>query len=100
MFWCIAMSEKSELLRPEDVVTVSNPSVHITIPHPTFRVSELAASLLFRLVSDSGPHKEWATGGVKAEVLTGSQDWRKGKVRLTVEFIPDDPAESEEEPTV
>jgi len=85
----IEMSGKSESLKYQDVVSLTDPKVALVIPQPTFRVSELAAALV-NTVLKSDPQREWAINGVKAEVLAGSKGWRKGKVRLTVEFIPDE----------
>jgi hypothetical protein len=83
------MSEKSESLNYQDVVSLTDTKSAFVIPQPTFRVSELTAAIVGKLTG-SDSHKEWAANGTRAEVLAGSKGWRKGKVRLTVEFIPDE----------
>lgn len=88
-------SRKSESLKPEDVVSISDSKTALVLSQPTFRVSELVMAIVLKIMGSSDSHKEWAANGIKAEVLAGSKGWRKGKVRLTVEFIPD---EGEDEP--
>jgi len=94
------MSEKSEILKHEDVLTITDMNIGFPVSQPTFRVSEAVAIMVGAFVKNADPRKRWTETGMNAEVLTGSQNWRKGKIRITVEFIPDDPAESEEKPTV
>ena len=124
------MSEKSESLNYQDVVSLTDPKTGLVLSQPTFRVSELAAAIVGETETEwteaeeteaeetkvkktkSGldvpeflrgrrpprgfDRSQWATTGVAAEVLTSSKGWRKGKVRLTVEFIPD---KGEDEPS-
>lgn len=40
-----------------------------------------------------GDMEAWAGEGVKCEVLRPGEGWRKGKVRLRMEFVPDEPDE-------
>lgn len=112
-------SGKSESLNYQDVVSLTDPQTGFVLSQPTFRVSELAAAIVgeteaagtkveetksglnvpeFLRGRPPGFHKsQWATTGVPAEVLTSSKGWRKGKVRLTVEFIPDEDVDGTEE---
>lgn len=113
------MSEKSESLNYQDVVSLTDPQSGFVLSQQTFRVSELVSAIVGETEAKgiqveetkSGLNvpeflrgrrpprdfdkSQWATTGVAAEVLTSSKGWRKGKVRLTVEFIPD---EGEDEP--
>jgi hypothetical protein len=91
------MSEKSESLKPEDVVSISDPNASLLLSHPTFRLSEFLSAITGHLGARNEPKSGWFGDGVKVEVLTiPSTGWRKGKIRLTVEFIPDEePVEGE-----
>ena len=37
--------------------------------------------------------EEWVGEGINCEILRPGEGWQKGKVRLQVEFIPDEPEE-------
>lgn len=41
-----------------------------------------------------GDMERWAGEGVKCEVLCPGENWQKGKVRLRMEFVPDELIES------
>ncbi|MBD2130713.1 hypothetical protein H6F97_30835 [Microcoleus sp. FACHB-1] len=41
-----------------------------------------------------GDMEGWAGEGVKCEVLRPGKNWQKGKVRLRMEFVPDELNES------
>ncbi len=112
-------SGKSESLNYQDVVSLTDPQSVFVLSQPTFRVSELVSAIVGE--TEAGETKvektksgldvpeflrgrrppfdksQWATTGVAAEVLTSSKGWRKGKVRLTVEFIPDEDVDRPEE---
>lgn len=64
----------------------------------TFTVSEVGLELAklisekMKTTSDFG--KQWGQIGIPCRVLQAShQGWTKGKVRITLEFIPDEPIE-------
>ncbi|MCL1473891.1 KGK domain-containing protein [Argonema antarcticum] len=91
------MSDKFEPLKWDEVVSIDN-SAKILIPHRTFTVSELVKAAL-ELVKSTIPSAgwtvekaKWAGEGVEADVLKyGAKGWQQGKVRLTIEFCPDEP---------
>ena len=99
------MSNIFNPLEQDEIVSIDN-SAKILLPHTTFKVSELvkAALEVFKTkdnISVTGWTEEkakWASDGVKGEVLKyGAKSWQKGKLRLTIEFCPDEP-EVEEKP--
>ncbi|MBD2666797.1 KGK domain-containing protein [Richelia sinica] len=66
----------------------------------TFKVIEFAISLAGRLSKElSGETwKEWYKDGVECEVLRmDGTGWQSGRVRISLEFIPADEEEDEEE---
>ena len=60
------------------------------MPHKTFTIEEFK-NLLLQNLSLNEDQKEWCNNGVCAKVLVAGKLWRKGKVRLSVEFILDEP---------
>lgn len=64
----------------------------------TFEVHDLMFSVSKRLPPSNAPshqHDEirhnWCVEGIEAKVLIPGQPWQSGKVRLTIEFCPDQP---------
>lgn len=94
------MSDKFKSLERDEVISMEN-SAKILMPHVTFKMSELLNALkeLVRRHDGLTDYKaQWFLDGIECQVLTyGAKDWKKGKVRLTIEFCPDEP-EIEETP--
>jgi KGK domain len=83
------MTDHIELLTPEDVITLEDEKTKPRMPHKTFKVDELTLSLAQNL-SFNEEQKEWLKNGISANVLVAGKLWRKGKVKLSIEFIPDE----------
>lgn len=101
------MKNKFTPLEFDEVISVDN-ACRILLYHPTFKVSELvkAAIELFKtkdnITSQNWTEEKakWISEGVNAEVLKyGANNWQKGKVRLTIEFCPDEPEVEETLPS-
>lgn len=83
-----------------DVVSIDGSKSPISAT--TFKVTELTAYAASKICNSFGLEiaKEWSLIGVPCEVLIrGGQDWQAGKVRLSLEFIPDTEEEKGEELT-
>ncbi len=64
----------------------------------TFKVNELTKNLLVKVGAGANTEPiKWHSEGVNAEVLMANKGWRKGKVRLSIEFCPDEPEENKPE---
>ncbi|NCO74824.1 MAG: hypothetical protein GW795_05870 [Cyanobacteria bacterium] len=84
------MTDKIELLNSQDVISLENEKTKPRMPHKTFTIEEFK-NLLLQNLSLNEDQKEWCNNGVCAKVLVAGKLWRKGKVRLSVEFILDEP---------
>ncbi|MCT7954051.1 KGK domain-containing protein [Laspinema palackyanum] len=93
------MSNNFEPLRADEVVSVDN-SLKILVNHPTFKTHELTEALITLLKNadrifqaDKVDEKmKWGGEGITAQVLKyGADGWQKGKVRISLEFCPDEP---------
>jgi pilus assembly protein FimV len=88
-------------LKSGEVICVANP-VQFVSPHNTFRVSELAEALKQELIkySSYGVTEEdlgWLSpeGSDCAILRFGSPGWQKGRLRLKIEFCPDESEEND-----
>jgi KGK domain len=90
------MQDRFESLESGEVVSVQN-DAQVLSGHRTFRVGELSESLESHLKSAianwNEAHNSWfQPEGVECEALRfGSQGWQKGRIRLCLEFCPDEP---------
>jgi hypothetical protein len=90
------MPDRFESLESGEVISVQHDS-QVLSGHRTFRVGELNESLESHLKSAisnwNEAHNGWFTPeGVECEALRfGSQGWQKGRIRLCLEFCPDEP---------
>ena len=84
------MNNKFEPLSQEDVICVT--SGHILMSHCTFKVGEFITRMK-QLLSLQDEHKEkWlGDGQVGAVLKPGSSGWQKGRIRISVEFCPEEP---------
>lgn len=88
------MSNRFEPLGPDDVVSVSE---HLIVNHLTFQVNEFMDEVRGALMHYAGSDDEQAklTGeGSLCKVLRPGKSWQKGKLRLRLEFCPDEPEDS------
>lgn len=88
------MSDKFEHLEREDVVSVYSSQILIT--NRTFTVSELIAALMPVIKKESATtwtedKEQWFREGLECKMLKpGAKSWERGKVRLTLEFTPEE----------
>lgn len=83
------MKGRPEILEANEVVSVAKDDKFL-LPHKTFRIIEYLEELGKRLgITHSNTHRQWLDDGVDCEVLSPFGDWRKGKIRIRLEFIPD-----------
>lgn len=87
------MSEKFERLEREDVVSVY--SGQIFVNNRTFTVSEFIAAFMPIVKEKSAPWTEdkekWFSEGLDCKILKpGAKRWRRGKVRISLEFEPEE----------
>ncbi|BFM38493.1 KGK domain-containing protein [Synechocystis sp. LKSZ1] len=81
--------KKHQFVNPEDVISIAEID-KIAIKHKTFTVKEFMQSFL-QYIGNSEPGKKWCFDGVDCELLAPGQPWRKGKIKITLEFIPEEP---------
>lgn len=87
------MNDKFENLEREDVVSVY--AGQILLNNRTFVVNELIIALMQIVKEKAGntwieDKEHWFREGVDCKILKpGAKNWSRGKVRFTLEFIPE-----------
>ena len=86
-------------MNDDDVLSIGDPKVSLLGTTTLFRVNQLKAALRQRSgnLCESGHGYQWLDG-IQCEVLkTSGGGWKKGKIRLRLELVLDEP-ESKPEP--
>ncbi len=90
------MSDRFESLKSGEVVSIQH-ETQVLSGHRTFRSGELSDSIesyvAQAIAGWSEDKKDWFTErGIDCEALKfGSKGWQKGRIRLSLEFCPDEP---------
>ena len=101
--------QKFQTLSPEDVISVSDIKAIGKIWSTTTATTEelrKRAGAVFGVVNNSDdPCHEWFDNGIKGKVLIAEKGggWKEGRIRFSVEFLPDESTQIEslpDKPTV
>lgn len=79
------MENQFEHLRRDEAISISD-SDQFLISHTTFKVKELLKTMEGLL----GAPEKWFDEGVSCEIISPSKSWRKGRVKVCLEFYPDE----------
>ncbi|MGL4501135.1 MAG: KGK domain-containing protein [Planktothrix sp.] len=90
------MDNNCQILDYDEVVQIEEP-LRILSNDPTCKIGEVIAALM-SLLKPAPPHN-WKTPaqnpeqqGIQAQVLTyEAKGWQKGRIRIRIEFCPDEP---------
>ncbi|MBD2771440.1 KGK domain-containing protein [Iningainema tapete] len=83
------MDNEFSPLSEDDVVSVT--SAQILMPHSTFKVDEFMTRMTQVLPGNDDLKHKWLSKGQSCQILKpGSKNWQKGKVRIRLEFCPDE----------
>jgi hypothetical protein len=99
------VSNQFETIKEEAVIALKENFAREITNHPTFKAEDLLLELQSKLLGihkdywereDYKNQKTWINEGYECELLSpGQKQWKKGKVRvkLTLEFCPNDPTD-------
>ena len=82
------MEENNKIIRNDEVITITDKHDNVLINHHTYQASEF----LNRLGHHIDRHKKdkWIDEGVPCKVLSPNQNWQTGKIKICLQFIPDE----------
>lgn len=79
-------------LNENDVLSVDKDSNGwVVVTDTTFKVSAFLAKVKSNVQGDGKARNELFDRGLSCEVLRPGANWQKGKVRIRLEFCPDEP---------
>ncbi|MBC1256419.1 KGK domain-containing protein [Trichormus variabilis] len=92
------MGDGFERLNHDEVVSIEPDTFNKLDIAKTFKVRDLITAIKEYIGADGTPEASLYTLGINCEVLKfTAQGWKKGKVRLALEFSPDEPESPLEE---
>lgn len=80
------MEDSKITLNGDEVLTVESKD-NILIHHHTYKVEEILDAIGNKI--DHHKKEKWCIKGTPCKMLAPNQTWRKGKVKISLEFIPD-----------
>ena len=75
-------------LTQEDVVSLQDGT--ISLLNQTFLIEEFNDKLKERMERREEEANKWIDEGVQCKILSPQSHWKKGKIRIRLEFVPDD----------
>ncbi|MBD1840690.1 hypothetical protein H6F78_19395 [Coleofasciculus sp. FACHB-64] len=84
------MNNGFERIEADNVLCVNTNTQRLLIQHPTFQVGEFINQMQDKLGAGNEQRK-WFSEGINCKVLRPGANWKQGKVRVTLEFCPDEP---------
>lgn len=83
------MEEGNKFINGNEVISISDKKDNVLINHHTYKAEEF----LKRLGDHVDHHKreKWIEEGVPCEILSPNQTWQKGKIKICLQFIPEQP---------
>ena len=79
---------RRELLNDQDVISVDDKE-KMAVSHKTFTAKEFLNTMFTKWFGDT-IGKKWFIENVDCEILSPGKNWRKGKIKVSLEFIPDE----------
>jgi len=90
------MHKPLHLLGNSEVITVSDENSYV-MEHTTFKAAEFIDKLREEAYGEDDIKDQWFGEGAECEMLQPGQQWRKGKIKVCLVFVPDEPINSSDE---
>ena len=86
------MEETNKMICADEVISIENGEDQLLINHPTYQAIEFLKQLGIE-IDARNPHRQekWIDKGVPCKMLSPNQNWQKGKIKICLQFIPDQP---------
>ena len=83
------MENSERMINGNEVVSIKDPDDNVLLGHHTYKAEEF----LHRLGKHIDRHKKerWIEKGVPCKLLAPNQNWQKGKIKICLQFIPEQP---------
>lgn len=86
----------NKLIKPNDVISVDE-NCQFIVNHKTFTGEEFIEKIKQSTNAIRYEREYWFKEGAECQVLSPKESWKKGRIRICVEFIPDESQTPEKE---
>jgi hypothetical protein len=83
------MEDVNKFINGDEVISIENENENILINHRTYKAKDFLCKLAQNLDYSKG--KKWLSDGVSCEILSPNQNWQSGKIKICLQFIPEQP---------
>lgn len=83
------MQEANKFINSDEVISIDNEEDNVLIGHYTYKAEEFL-NRLGKLI-DHNKKEKWIDKGVPCKMLSPNQQWQKGKIKICLQFIPEQP---------
>ena len=83
------MEEVNKFISGDEVISIENRDDNILLGHHTYKAEEFLHRLGDHI--DRNKKENWIVKGVDCKLLSPNQNWQKGKIKICLQFIPDQP---------
>lgn len=83
------MEEANKFINGDEVISIDDDQENILIDHRTYKSKDFLQKLAQNIHYSKG--EKWLTEGVACEILSPHQNWQKGKIKICLQFIPEQP---------
>ena len=85
----LIMEETNKFISGDEVISIDDEDNNIVISHHTYKAEEFLDRLGKHI--DRDKKEIWIEKGVPCKMLSPNQNWRKGKIKICLQFIPECP---------
>jgi hypothetical protein len=85
----LTMNNIDRIINDNEVLSINNKEDNVLINHHTYTSEEFLHTLGKHI--DRNKKDKWIVEGVPCQLLSPNQNWQKGRVKICLQFIPDQP---------
>ncbi|MEB3230433.1 MAG: KGK domain-containing protein [Leptolyngbyaceae bacterium] len=84
------MKQKTRQLNSDDVLLIEDSKLWLIVKTKIFLFKDFLTAIPAHLGIHDEHKMAWLKDGVECKVLAPKHDWQPGKIRIKIEFIPDE----------
>ena len=83
------MEETNKFIHSDEVISIENKEDNVLLGHHIYKAEEFLHRLGKHI--DRNKKERWIEKGVPCKLLSPNQNWQKGKIKICLQFIPEQP---------
>ena len=83
------MEHSERTINSDEVISIDDKDDNVLLGHHTYKAEEFLHRLGKHI--DRNKKEKWIDKGVPCKLLSPNQNWQKGKIKICLQFIPEQP---------